>query len=277
MEPSQRRAIEQALRYARPWQLLTAPRLDDLEHVPDAGPMMLVGNHTLMGLYDATMLFLELFDRRGLLVRGLGDHGHFAIPLWRDLACFFGVVDGTPENCARLLADGETLLVFPGGAREVAKRKGEKYRLIWKDRVGFVRVAARAGCPLVPFAAVGAEEAWDIVLDADDLLAGPLGALADRFGFRRDAVFPILRGIGPTPLPRPQRLYFRFFPPVPTTGLDPDDRAACLAVRNEIRATIEAGIASLQQTRAHDPDRDVVPRLLRQAANLLPRRPPSDG
>ena len=272
MDPSQRQAIAERLRYLRPWQLLTAPRIEGLEHLPAAGPTMLVGNHTVMGLYDAGMLFLELFDRRGLLVRGLGDHGHFAIPLWRDLVCAFGVVDGTPENCARLLAAGETLLVFPGGAREVAKRKGEKYRLIWKDRIGFVRVAARAGCPLVPFASVGAEEAWDIVLDADEMLAGPLGALADRLGFRRDAVFPILRGLGPTPLPRPQRLYFRLFPPVPTTGVDPDDRDACLAVRDQVRAAIEAGIDGLQHTRAHDPDRDVLPRLLRQLADLLPTR-----
>jgi hypothetical protein len=36
------------------------------------------------------------------------------------------------------------VLVYPGGGREVAKRKGEKYQLLWKERVGFARLAIEA-------------------------------------------------------------------------------------------------------------------------------------
>jgi hypothetical protein len=41
-----------------------------------------------------------------------------------------GVVLGTPEGCAELMVCGESIPVFPGGGREVCKRKGEKCELI---------------------------------------------------------------------------------------------------------------------------------------------------
>ena len=167
-----------------PWHWLTAPKSIGIEQVPDRGPLLFVGNHTIFGVLDAPMMFFELYTKRGIFLRSLGDHLHFRIPLWRDLLRRFGVVDGTRENCAQLMRAGESILVFPGGGREVAKRKGEKYKLIWKNRVGFARMAIRFGCPIVPFAAVGAEDAFDILLDANDLMASPLGAILERLGVR---------------------------------------------------------------------------------------------
>lgn len=267
-EPS-RDAVAASLRYLYPWRALTSPVLEGLDLVPERGPMLLVGNHTIMGLFDAPMLFLELFERRGLFVRGLGDHTHFAVPLWRDLLCWFGVFDGTPERCKALLARGESILLFPGGGREVAKRRGEKYRLIWKERTGFVRLAAEYGAPIVPFAAVGAEEAWDILLDADDLLAGPIGWMVDALGWRRDVIMPIVRGIGPTPIPRPERLYFRFAPPISTEHVSPDDPAACWGVRDRVQKAVEDGIAHLLTLRAKDAERALLPRLVGEIERAL--------
>ncbi|MGE5441823.1 MAG: hypothetical protein ACM3Q0_02020, partial [Bacteroidota bacterium] len=60
------------------------------------------------------------------------------------------------------------IVVFPGGGREVARRKGEQYKLIWKARTGFVRMAIRYGYPVVPFAQVGADDAFDILVDAGE-------------------------------------------------------------------------------------------------------------
>ena len=39
--------------------------------------------------------------------------------------------------------------------REVNKRKGEEYQLIWKDQPDFVRMAAKLNALVIPFAAVG--------------------------------------------------------------------------------------------------------------------------
>jgi hypothetical protein len=39
----------------------------------------------------------------------------------------------------------QTILVFPGGAREVNERKDEKYPMIWKVRLGKSSVRSRTG------------------------------------------------------------------------------------------------------------------------------------
>ena len=41
------------------------------------------------------------------------------------------------------------------GGREVNKRKGEEYQLMWKDHPDFVRMAAKLNALVIPFAAVG--------------------------------------------------------------------------------------------------------------------------
>jgi 1-acyl-sn-glycerol-3-phosphate acyltransferase len=172
-------------------------------------------------------------------------------------------VEGTRENCAALMRAGESILVFPGGAREVFKRKGQRYRLLWEGRLGFARLAIAHRYPIVPFAAVGAEECYDIVLDAGDVLR-LLPAL--RGLPRAEEMPPLVRGIGLTALPRPQRFYFRFAPPVETAHLagHEDDQAACTALREQVRIAVSSGIAALRAERARDPQRHLLPRLAAQ-------------
>jgi 1-acyl-sn-glycerol-3-phosphate acyltransferase len=252
-----------------PWRWATAPRFEGIEHIPVVRPALLAGNHTLMGVLDSPLLVLGTYQRCGVFARALGDHLHFRVPVWRDLLARFGVVDGTPENVHALMQAREHVLVFPGGGREVFKRKGEAYTLIWGQRLGFARLAITHGYPIVPFAAVGAEDAFDILVDGDELLSSPLGPLIRRVAPRLDAVPPVLRGVGPTAVPRPERFYFRFLPPIETTGLSPED-ATCFAVREQVRLAIERGIADLLLERERDPERALLPRMLGRIAS--PRR-----
>lgn len=265
-----------------PLHVLTSPVSYGLGHIPRRRPCLFVGNHTLFSL-DAPLLIAELYTKRGIVIRSLGDHVHFRIPLWRDLLTKFGVIDGTRDNCAALMAAGESVLVFPGGAREVFKHKGEKYRLLWGERLGFARMAIRHRYPIVPFAAVGAEDAWDIVLDGDAWVPEHARPLLERLGIRTDAFIPLVKGLGPTPLPRPERLYFAFDRAIETDRYDgrDTDTAACRALRDRTRHAIENRIAFLLALRARDPERDLLPRLLKQvereAAQLTarPRRRPT--
>lgn len=257
--------IEAARVLLAPWRWLTAPKFSGLQYLPRDRPFLLAGNHSLLAVLDAPFLLTEIPHRLGITVRPLGDHLHFDIPLWRDLLLRFGVVEGTRENVRALMRRGETMLVFPGGAREVFKRRGEKYRLMWGGRTGFARLAIEHGYPIVPFAAVGAEDVFDILVDADDLRSGPLGFLVDRLAYRPDTVPPVVRGIGPTVLPRPERFYFRFAPPVETADRrseSPSD-AACREVRDAVQAAVDEGIRDLLVEREHDPDRSLLARLLR--------------
>src|SRR5919201_2532721 len=94
---------------------VTRPVMIGLEHVPPAGPFLLVGNHQLLGMQDLPALVHELERRRGVRVSGMADHFHFSIPLWRDLLVRMGAGPGTREKCAALLAAGEPGVGFPGG------------------------------------------------------------------------------------------------------------------------------------------------------------------
>jgi 1-acyl-sn-glycerol-3-phosphate acyltransferase len=255
--------IARAMRLLRPWRRLTSPRFTGLDQIPAERPLLFVGNHTLFGILDVPLMIAELWEQKHIYLRALGDHAHFKIPLWRDFMTQFGVVDGTRDNCRRLMEAGESILVFPGGGREVAKRKGEKYQLLWKERLGFARMAIRHRCTIVPFAAVGVEDSFDIVADAEDILATPLGKLIRGLRIRPEVVPPVAVGIGRTPLPRPERYYFSFGAPISTAvheGRD-DDEERCRAVRDATRAAVEAGITELRAYREIDPDRPLLARL----------------
>ena len=78
------------------------------------------------------------------------------------------------ERSSQPLKRGAKALVFPGGAREVFKRKGEAYTLRWpSDSSALVRIAAKFNATIIPFAGVGGDEFFGnqaYALDTDDLL-----------------------------------------------------------------------------------------------------------
>lgn len=251
----------------RPWELITDPVFYGTERLPDSGPALFVGNHTIFGLLDLPLLIVHVHRTRGLFLRGLGDHAHFKVPLWGDFLSRFGAVDGTRENARELLRQGEAVLVLPGGGREVAKRKGERYRLIWKQRMGFARLAIEAGCPVVPFGAVGGEETYQIIVDADSPVMAPVRAMFERLGGRSELLFPLASGFAGTPLPRPQRFYFAFGEPIDTRPYrgNHEDERGIRRLRDTVRVAVEDRIQFLSDQRENDPERDLLPRLGRKA------------
>ncbi len=274
-DPSVIEALDHRL---QPLKRLLSPVSIGLEHVPRQGPVLLTGNHSIYGLVDIPMLGLEIYEKTGRAVRGLADHIHFALPVWRDLLQAMGAVRGTREICAQLFESGEAVLVFPGGGREVMKHKDERYQLIWKERIGFAHLAIRHGVPIVPFASVGVEDMFDVVADADDILRSPVGDLLRALGITTQPWFrhgemlpPIARGRGPASLPRLERQYFLFGEPIstePYAGRH-DDRDACFALRDEVKTAIEDQIAALREVREADPERYPVQRLLRRISRKL--------
>jgi 1-acyl-sn-glycerol-3-phosphate acyltransferase len=253
-----------------PWRVITDPRIDGYEHLPADGRYLLVGNHTTLGVFDVPFVVLGVHDETGVLVRSLGEHQHFRLPLWRDLLARFGTVDGSRENTRRLMSGGEPVLVFPGGGREVARRRGDYYPLVWRERIGFARLALEFGYAVVPFAMIGVDDMWDVVIDADDAVYAPIRALARRVDVDPELLFPLVRGLGPTPLPRPQRIYARLFPPIDASrfGTRWDDGEGAAALRDEVRAAVAGGIDGLLSEREADPSRRLVPRITGEAARL---------
>jgi 1-acyl-sn-glycerol-3-phosphate acyltransferase len=253
-----------------PWRALTDPRFDGFENLPSDGRYLLVGNHTMLGLFDIPLLVIDIHKRTGVAVRSLGERQHYRIPVWRRLLSNLGTVNGTRENARRLLADGEAVLVFPGGGREVARHRGDHYPLLWRERIGFARLAIEYSYPIVPFSMIGVDDMWDVVVDSESVLYAPARALAVRLDVDPDLLWPLLRGLGPTPLPRPQRIYGRISAPIDASafGSSWEDTAGARTLRDAVRAAVKEGIDDLQAERERDPARHLAPRLLGEARRL---------
>lgn len=256
-------AVDRLASLVEPYQAITKPKFYGMENLPDGGSL-LVGNHTIYGFLDLPFMMVETWKRRRILIRGLGEHAHYAVPVWRDLLGAAGMVRGTRDNVRALMRQRQTILVYPGGAREVNKRRGQQYQLLWGERMGFARLAIEQGYPIVPVAAVGADDMYDVIVDQRTPLYGQLALAYEKvMGFPTP---PVVRGMGLTGIPRPERLYFWFGEPVDTGGLagQEGDKAA-RAVRDEVKQSVLAGIQFLRDERDKDPDRDLTTRLLRRA------------
>jgi 1-acyl-sn-glycerol-3-phosphate acyltransferase len=165
---------------------------------------------------------------------------------------------------------GEHILVFPGGAREVFKHKGEAYRLIWKERFGFVQLAIEHGYTITPYATVGAEEAFDVLLDSTDYMNTPPGrylkrsGIADRYLRGGEEFPPLVRGLGLTAVPRPEKLYFLLGRPIDTARYwgQEDDPEVLRRVRNRVGRSLEQLIAELRSHRARATEQGALRRML---------------
>jgi 1-acyl-sn-glycerol-3-phosphate acyltransferase len=250
-----------------------APEYLHLERADPERPTLFVGNHSVFGVLDVLLFADGLYRQRGISLRMLADRNHFKVPLWRDFVVQTGAVNGTRANCAALMRRGEHILVFPGGAREVFKHKGEAYRLIWKERYGFVQLAIEQGYSITPYATVGAEEAFDVLLDSRDYMETPLGrylkrrGIADRYLRGGEEFPPVVRGLGLTAIPRPEKLYFSIGQPIETARYEgrSGDPAVLRRLRGRVSRSLEQLIAELQDYRT----RDTRPGKLRRLFNRL--------
>ena len=254
------RSIDRIVSSLEPLLRICQPKIHGLENLPPAGSL-LVGNHTIYGFLDLPFMMAEVWKRRRLVIRGLGEHAHYAVPVWRDFLAACGMVRGTRDNVRALMRDRQTILVFPGGSREVNKRRRQQYQLLWRERIGFARLAIEHGYPIVPLAAVGADDMLDVIVDQNTPIYGQFAQLYEKLiGVPTP---PVVHGVGATAIPRPERLYFWFGEPIDSTrfGTRFDDTSAALALRDEVRQAILVGIQCLRDERDQDPNRSLLARL----------------
>jgi hypothetical protein len=186
----------------------------------------------------------------------------YPLPGTRETFERFGATPISPRNLYKSLAKGEATLLFPGGAREVFKRKGEEYTLYWPPEDNIVRMAARVNATLIPFSGIGGDESFTMALDTDELLATP--GVGDFFESRVGDLPSLVEGdkfVPPFGAITPNRHYFLFGAPISTAEIDPDDREACAAAYALLRARVEGGLRTLQDdVRPADPYRELVAR-----------------
>jgi 1-acyl-sn-glycerol-3-phosphate acyltransferase len=198
-----------------------------IEQVP-TGRALLIANHSGQLPFDALMIGLAMLleAEPPRICRAMVEKWAPTLPFVAPLFARLGQVVGTPENARRLLAAGETLMVFPEGTRGLNKTFEKKYQL-QHFGPGFMRLALEMQAPIVPIALVGAEEQAPALWD--------LKSAAKILGFPS---LPVTATLLPLPLPVKYRLYFGA--PMRFSGSADDEDAELLRKVTEVKARIQA-------------------------------------
>lgn len=255
-----RRAVEIVADRATPIVDIYRPYVDGLANLPADGRILLVGNHTQAG---TEALLIPYFVRRvtGKRVRPLADRnmGRMRGPAG-DLFAAVGAVVGAPETARELMRHDEPILVFPGGGREIAKFRGEENTLRWTGRDGFARLAAENHYPIVPVGLLGGDEVYRSLTTRESWWGRLSQDLGEKLSGRPDMAMPLVRGLGPTLIPRPQRMYLRFAPPIDTTKPTRVSHADWVStVKQKTQQSVEQTLAELLEIRRSDPYRQLNP------------------
>ena len=243
---------------ARAW---FKPRFVGLENLPEE-PALFIGNHAFMAI-DAALFHLYLYYDHGRYVKGLGDKSLFANPYYAAVAHAMGGVSGQAAIVERLMARGDDLLLYPGGAYESVKPPEARYQLQWKQRYGFVRLAASAGYTVVPVASVGPDEYYDSAISSESLVNSQLAHWLIKAGvlpadLRTDLVPPIPTGLLGGPLPKPKSTYFAIGKPIDLSeykGVELSTRKLS-ALRKKFASAIESEISRLLLLREQERHQD---------------------
>ena len=194
----------------------------DVERIPE-GRALLVSNHAFVGI-DSIAFVPALHQQTGRICRPLGQRGFFDTPLAGTVLRELGALPGRRNAAVELLEQDELVIVYPGGARDSMKGRGQKYQLLWEGRTGFADVAIRANAPIVPVAAIGPDDVFPVLTRRGVVPLSVLGP--DRI---------------PLFLPVPRRVPFRYFVGEPVYPRA-DSTAHQLAA--EVRTALAALIAA---------------------------------
>ncbi len=243
------------------------PTVIGAENIPDR-PCLFVGNHSLFAL-DGMVLGPIMYKDHNRFLRPLGDKFLFSVGAVGNYLVNQGAVVGHPQVCSALMKNGSDLLVFPGGAHEAVKTASEMYVLQWRERYGFIKLAAKHGYTIMPFGMVGPDEFYGHLIEGEDLPDSKLGSLLKRLGLltedtRPDLMPPIPAGLLGTLLPKPQRCYIGFGQPVDLSehkGKVPGKRKL-QSIRAEVAGEIEQQLSELLLTRTQRRDEDSLLRRL---------------
>ena len=217
-EDAQSATLEKVYRI---FKFLASPTVVGAENIP-ASPVLFIGNHSTMAA-DVLVAVPALQQASGRFVRGMSDEIMYRNPGLRKRIVQSGAVMGHQEIGSALFEAGKDILLFPGGAYEANKNLDERYAIKWKQRTGFVRMAARHGVPIVPVGIVGPDEWFGRYMDRDEVANSRLANLLKWAGasddfINSDQLPPIPRGLFGTWIPRPQRVYIGIGKPVKTAA-----------------------------------------------------------
>ena len=133
-------------------------RAEGESNIPADRPVIYVAKHPQTFLYlETVMLALFTFwdsDRPAIRVLEKTGTSIHRTPLLGWMRRNVNALPATEEAALAALAGGESLLIYPGGTRELY---GPRDQLRWAGRTGFARLAIASGVAVLPFAIIGAD------------------------------------------------------------------------------------------------------------------------
>ena len=230
--------------------------IDGWENVGEA-PVLLVGIHSgAPFVWDAWTVGIQWWRRFGQdrPLHGTAHDALMAIPLIGRYFRSMGVLPAAPDAIATALAEGRDVALWPGGEVDSLRPWTERDEANLAGRKGFVKMAIRAGVPIVPIATVGGADAMPVLIRGNQLSHA---LQLDRL--LRLKVFPLAIslpwGIAPAALPQlplPAKIRTRFMPAVELDH-DParvDDDEYVERKYREVEDSIQKGMDALARKRA---------------------------
>jgi 1-acyl-sn-glycerol-3-phosphate acyltransferase len=230
--------------------------MDGWENIP-APPALLVGIHSgAPFVWDAWTVGIQWWRRFGQdrPLHGTAHDALMAIPIIGRYFRAMGVLPAAPDAIATALAEGRDVALWPGGEVDSLRPWAERDRANLAGRTGFVKMAIRAGVPIVPIATVGGADAMPVLIRGDRL-----SKVLQLDRLLRLKVFPLAVslpwGIAPAALPQlplPAKIRTRFMPVVELDH-DParaEDDEYVDGKYREVEDSIQKGMDALARKRA---------------------------
>jgi 2-acylglycerol O-acyltransferase 2 len=107
---------------------------------------------------------------KGLELRGLAASFCFYVPVYRDLLLSGGVMDAARYVARRVLAEGKSIMLVPGGATEALYANIGWNTIYLKKRKGFIKLALETGSTLVPIYSFNENDTYAILQSDNPML-----------------------------------------------------------------------------------------------------------
>jgi 1-acyl-sn-glycerol-3-phosphate acyltransferase len=229
--------------------------IEGWEHLPEP-PVLLIGVHSgAPFVWDAWTVGIQWWRRFGTdrPLHGTAHDALMAAPLIGSYFRKMGVLPAAPDSIASALEAGHDVALWPGGEIDSLRPWTDRDQAVLAGRKGFIRMAIRAGVPIVPIATVGGPDSMP-VLARGRRLAKALQL--DKFA--RLKMFPISIqapwGISPAMLPElplPTKIRTAFQPPVKLSRAPAKAKDDKYVERKyaEVQQSIQDGMETLARRR----------------------------
>ncbi len=195
------------------------------QHIPSDRNVLFVGSHNGgLAAPDMVMMIYDWYCRFGSerAIYGL-MHSHVwqASPQLAQLAAEMGAVIAHPKMAIAALRQGASVLVYPGGAKDVFRPHALRHKICLDNNQAFIKLALREKVPIVPLISVGAHDTLIVLTDFYPIVQ-QLHAWGMPWFLGLDPkVFPVYLGLpwglalGPLPnFPLPARIRTQVCPPI---------------------------------------------------------------